>query len=820
MTYEYVGDRIEIALFPNTGMFDVNFSISLESLYKLGYRRDTEYEFDIKLYDTNENPAHQFYFCETKYDSTEKKIIGKMTIDTRFFPKEWASGEHLNIAFKQKDTDEYGPVIKLFSLLSLKDNTVIDACLILDLGNTRSFALLVDDISQRVQNTAFKVHKLSLQSYSRFSSTPETGACDSMLSLESPHRFHEKREITNGKPTSFIRIGTEAKRIHRNLIEDNRQGRYSLSSPKRYFWQDDDEFIGWKCAMPESGGKSEMLACPLADALSEELRVQPAKLPRSALLSAMLLEFIEQAENYLNSPDFFMVSGIMGRRKISRVCVTYPTAWAENELGLYKRKLLAGLEAYAEINSSTVPALDVECDEATAVMLAYVFSEVRKYGNIGENWIKYVGRVPQQSAPIARIAAIDIGGGTSDLVIAEVFDDMVGQGVNLNISRVFRDGVNKAGDEFVRRLIKDIALPQIQDKIFTVPGKENNIVLQVFNKFFSGSDTEMGRRSSELKNLWVPVALEIISTLSKNEANNNGNIDDITFSLSEDLVNELSKFIKEKLTPKLKASGVANVTNMLESINSDFELKFKKADIVDIVGDIFAEIADRFCSAISAFDCDIVLFAGKTSELKMICDIFKKSIDLPDEKFVPLFNYRVGDWCNIAEDGVIRDTKMITVLGATLYTLAMAGAAVIGIPFLITIRKGAVVARDFYWGVVTLGNPRFRNSAAIFTPQLFENKVTFTGTPILIARRAFESEQVSADLSYEIRLKPEFRRPLRKATITLRKDVQFDNSVHIHIEAVEGEYIDGQRLMVEHVEIRHRIMFENEFFVESGNINH
>ena len=100
--------------------------------------------------------------------------------------------------------------------------------------------------------------------------------------------------------------------------------------------------------------------------------------------------------------------------------------------------------------------------------------------------------------------------------------------------------------------------------------------------------------------------------------------------------------------------------------------------------------------------------------------------------------------------------------------------------------------------------------------QLFENTVPFTGTPILIARRAFESEQVSADLSYEIRLKPEFRKSVKNATITIKKDVQPDNSVHIHIGNVNGQYNDGENLIAEHVEIRHRIMFENDFFIESG----
>lgn len=824
MNYEYNGECIELKLFPDSGIFDANFSISMECLHKLGYDKDEmNYNFEHKV------TIGQFIVIKTKFN--REKILGKVIVDTRYFPADGKGGIPLHCLFKREDNNDLKTQkLFVFNIQPIRDNnTTIDSCLVLDLGNTRSFALLVDDIFQKVSSTSTalnNIYRLPLHSYSNSTSIPpECGAIDSMLALQSPCKLTDKDNILlKATPTSFIRIGAEAKRIQRSLIADQSQGRYSLSSPKRYFWQDDEEFAGWKCATYEFEDKSERLACSLSEFLGTRLSVQSARIPRSALLSVMLLEFIEQAEKYLNSPDFFTASGVPGRRKISRVCVTYPAAWAEHELSLYTEKLQDGIDAYARLNSSTKPVLDVGCDEATAVMLAYIFSEVRKYGDIGENWIKSVGRVPQpKSKAHVRIAAIDIGGGTSDLVIAEVYDDRGGPGVDLNVSRLFRDGANKAGDEFVRRLIKDFILPQIQNEIFTELGKNDNRVLKAFKEFFSGNDIEKNLRSSWLKMLWIPIALEIISRLKENETSVKPEADEISAQISDIFASELNAFVKA-MTEKLELSGVANYKDML-NIKDKIVFKFEMNIIADIIANIFAEIADRFGSAIAAFDCDIVLFAGKTSELKMVCDIFKKTIKLPDEKCVPLFNYKVGDWCNnIAEDGIVCDAKMITVLGATLYTMSDVGAAM-GLPFTITIRPGALKIKDFSWGVVTSGNSKFMNADAIFTPEMDITNISFSGAPIFIARRGFESEHISADLSYEIRLKPEFRRTLEnnRATITLekiRQCVEKCDEIRIEIKAVEGRYYGGQELIKkEHIEIRRRIMFEDEFFVESGKIN-
>ncbi len=179
------------------------------------------------------------------------------------------------------------------------------------------------------------------------------------------------------------------------------------------------EYAGWMAAKytSDSNAPFEKLSCGFADTMGEEYHVPPDKIPRSAILSGMILELLEQGSNYINSPEF---AGAPMKRRISRVCITYPTAWAESELPSYERKLLGGIEIFSGVNSTVVPTLDVGCDEATAVLTGYVFSEIRKYGNIGENWINFVGRTPPFKNATARIAVIDIGGGTSDLVIADV----------------------------------------------------------------------------------------------------------------------------------------------------------------------------------------------------------------------------------------------------------------------------------------------------------------------------------------------------------------------------------------------------------------
>ncbi len=361
-------------------------------------------------------------------------------------------------------------------------------------------------------------------------------------------------------------------------------------------------------------------------------------------------------------------------------------------------------------------------------------------------------------------------------------------------------------------------LPCIKDIGLTDFGKKNPKVNEIFNSIYSGTANDADKKA--IKRLWIPLAMNIIERLNQTSDDNPQiRARDLIGARYGDIQNYLNEFIK-RFGARIRNARIDMPGDIFNSDGSEkLEINVHRSKVEETVNEIFFEISERFCSAISAFDCDLVLFAGKTSELGMVCDVFKESLELPEDKIVSLYNYRIGDWCSLAEGGIIADAKMTTAIGAAVYTLAESGSGSLGVPFRITVRKGALVTRDFYWGIVSNGNPRFKNEDAMLSPQKDNCTIAFTGAPIMIARRAFDSGQIAADLTYEIRLKPDFKKPVAKTMISLKKDVHPDNSVTLIIEKVEGNYISGDPVLREHLEIRHRILFEDDFFVESGKMS-
>ena len=63
----------------------------------------------------------------------------------------------------------------------------------------------------------------------------------------------------------------------------------------------------------------------------------------------------------------------------------------------------------------------------------------------------------------------------------------------------------------------------------------------------------------------------------------------------------------------------------------------------------FRETAKLFGSAIYAFDADIVILSGKTTETKQVSQVFQKYCYLPDSRFITMWNYMIGDWCSVAD---------------------------------------------------------------------------------------------------------------------------------------------------------------------------
>ena len=262
-----------------------------------------------------------------------------------------------------------------------------DAMLVVDLGNTRSCALVCDDLQNITHSSGIHLERLPMEQYIGRNLTQndiDIGIFNSYVS------FSQSESLF-----SFTRAGYEGLTISRIL---NRSDicpggiDYYLSSPKRFFWDSDCNSNRWKLLDDdiEFDGRSKgedisdnttatMLAEKEGNCWMKDNK-KDVQLSRSGILSSMLIEMMEQAETYLNSPVFYNRAAIP--RLLSHVCITFPAAWNQNERDLYKQVLQNAVDCYASrrCNKQQKISLDVSCDEATAVSMCYAYSEIDKFG--------------------------------------------------------------------------------------------------------------------------------------------------------------------------------------------------------------------------------------------------------------------------------------------------------------------------------------------------------------------------------------------------------------------------------------------------------
>ena len=213
----------------------------------------------------------------------------------------------------------------------------------------------------------------------------------------------------------------------------------------------------------------------------EQTPLAPRHAPR-VLMQAALYELLCQAFTYVNSPAYQKLTGDAGRRRLlASLTLTFPSGMISKEREQLKKQAEKAIEIFsqtvgrvqlsdspnAQPNDHQFPQLKLSIDEASAVHLTYLWSESRKLGGKPSLWFSVMGKTrrtspsetkplqatesrpakaaesegsslfsprpsslspssqkpplaesSKESRPEARIACIDIGGGTSDLMIA------------------------------------------------------------------------------------------------------------------------------------------------------------------------------------------------------------------------------------------------------------------------------------------------------------------------------------------------------------------------------------------------------------------
>jgi hypothetical protein len=287
-------------------------------------------------------------------------------------------------------------------------------------------------------------------------------------------------------------------------------------------------------------------------------------------------------------------------------------------------------------------------DEATTTQIMYAYSALQfECGGLTETFNALHG-----GKDFVRIASIDIGGGTSDLMVCD-YESKHENGATTLIPRpVFYDSFQRAGDDFQKELIEQLII----NGSIRAHGKMNEI-LQLddrLKKFFDRSLTSDGAitsamRSAFIQQIGLPAAQWLMACSNRGELEAIATYDDL-FSLSPPSSEFLDHFIKE-------------VGFDLQEV----KFIFKRTDFERVLSHFFRNQAATLMGVVSNLNSDILILGGGTFRIKGLEEMFRKTYHLSQTRIVNTNDWIPGGWHPfINEKGKICDAKSSVALGSAI----------------------------------------------------------------------------------------------------------------------------------------------------------
>lgn len=573
------------------------------------------------------------------------------------------------------------PLLPRISLARVGERQAVPVSLVLDLGNSRSSAVLVEAHTSGVTSVPLELR----DSANPFTTTEDTfGSRITFLPTAFDDTEHDVAVGHSFQLPSLTRLGREA--LDRALETPHRY-QCSLSGPKRYLWDEKASDERWHFALkqgttyrPVSGRLLKHLY-DLGDALSlredgPSTPADPRYAPRAMMLFA-IVEVLQQAYAQINSVRYRTFQGREGLPRVLRhLVITYPSAMRREELDVYEalvRNAVILTCHYLGVAPEDRPNYDRETgsfsrflvvDEAMASQMVYVYQEiVHSFSGSMEELVRIFGR---EDGTI-RIASMDIGGGTSDVMIAEYRDVMPGTGTALEVKKLFQDGISVAGDDVCRAIVEDIVLEQVMSQLPSARARRD--LAQLLSEGDAGHGAEWRTLKAKLvPYFWLPLArcywaLAEGFEIPAHNAERHYSVGDIwrifERPLPSDLVlGEVDRFLGRAVP------GWPGLSNLAFRFDAD--------EVHRSVERVLREPLRKYADILAQFDVDLLVLAGRTSKLRAVRALFVSEMPVTPPRIKTMGDYRVGDWypSKWRKDGRIADPKSTVAAGAAILHLA------------------------------------------------------------------------------------------------------------------------------------------------------
>lgn len=584
------------------------------------------------------------------------------------------------------------PTVKLYKD---KEVEVKDVDMVIDIGNSRTTALLIEDNSNFNQ-----VRHLELVDYTNLvketNETPVVNKYNEPFDMRLAFRkvnfgnFGIKDSKQFVYP-SLVRLGREANHlIHLEADDiDETESLSTYSSPKRYLWDWRPSKEEWKFLVLNGekddhilnlhGITNQLKSDGKLDLLGES--GSSYHYSRRSLMTFAFLEMLVQARTQINGEEHRSNKFGFGKpampRKIRRIIVSCPTAMSKVEREALVRCakdaviLLENVE-YDNPAENDKPGKSVEVipsipsvsdggdswyyDEATCSQLVYMYGEVgQKYKGCCNEFFNLYGKIEDgETQPSITVGSLDIGAGTSDLMVSK-YTYIKGDVTTITPDPKFYDSFYFAGDDMLYALIKNVMLLD-EDSAFRQELKDLSFIeyrqkmKNFFGKDYNGQTvSDRALRKDFNIQYSVPLMCHFLELMKCG---------------SKDCVVKYEDVF---------ADCPPNET-VIEAFKDRFNIditriswKFNHEKVASVVRKEFEPLLKKVATIMYSYACNVVLLSGRPASLPVIRELFLKYYAVSPNRLIVLNDYYVGDWYPFSENtGYIKDAKTIVAMGSVI----------------------------------------------------------------------------------------------------------------------------------------------------------
>ncbi len=585
--------------------------------------------------------------------------------------------------------------------------------LLLDVGNSRTCGILIENHPQENDGLRNR-YELALRDLSQ----PQYVYAEPFASrVEFAQAMFGKENFSHnsGRHDAFVwptmvRIGKEATQLAARRHGTEKPT--GLSSPKRYLWDTESYEPGWRlntAFMSTEAGEPLATLAPFASLINElgeplykldPQDRQPVFNPRysrSSLMMFMLSELIAQAVMQINSPaQRLRQSNAETPRFLRSITLTVPPSMPKPERDIFRDRVAEAMhlvwKAMAWHQKDAVPSdpanspfpafpvIRVEWDEATCGQVVYLYSEImNNFGGHTEEFFNLMrrtdgdGRDNRDDRKLT-VGSVDIGGGTTDLVITDFELDQDGKGMNVFIEpqQRFRDGFKLAGDDIILQVIQEFILPALYRALKDHGVKEPRPLLARLIGTDARDAQDETLRQQLTMQVFYPLGLQVLLAYEQYDCLNPKGLGAQTFASLLPHGHSPSKEVLDYVSGAVRREpGTGKVDFDLLATPLEIDLKDLHHRFISRTGglDICMTTIPALCEVVHAYHCDVLLLTGRPSLLPGIQALFRALLPLPPGRIVPMHNYHTGGWYPFSRDGRIDDPKTTAAVGAMLCVL-------------------------------------------------------------------------------------------------------------------------------------------------------